>query len=203
IVQMASTLPAGLSFSPDGHGYGTIQGAPSAGTGGEYPIWFDVIDPSSGSVILNSLRLRIGEAPSLTLPPIVYLMAGVPGSVTFDPAGYPKAGGMTVRLQPGYTLPPGMTSSDVATFLSATGNNYTGGPPSASGAGRNYPLSSLIQNTYGQIQVGTILHIVPAGDVPHDDRVDCSDVTAVKSRLNAKAGDASYLVAADVNGDGV
>jgi hypothetical protein len=48
-----------------------------------------------------------------------------------------------------------------------------------------------------------LLHILKAGDVTHDDVVDCKDYDLVKAALNSKAGGPNYNPVADVNSDGV
>jgi large repetitive protein len=82
-----SALPAGLSFTDNGDGTGTISGTPAPGTGGSYEITITITN-SQGSVTIDP-PLIIDQPPLITSATSATFTAGKSGSFTVTTTGYP------------------------------------------------------------------------------------------------------------------
>lgn len=223
-----SALPLGLVFQSPGNGL--LSGTPLPGSGGTYSFNFLVLNPLliqygvpplPGTLTLTVLEAPYFPAPasgsanfspevvrssslaahSLPVPTTIYFMPGVTNTFSVAPGGYPAVFGMSVTLTG--ALPSGVYYNDVMPTSSQRGFGTLHGTPSAATSGNYYPLSFQATNSQGTATTNTLLHILKAGDVTHDDVVDCKDYDLVKAALNSKAGGPNYNPVADVNSDGV
>lgn len=198
-----SPLPNGMAFYPpfESGGAWSIGGTPQPGSGGEYRITLTLANPGTNPVNQDFL-LDVDEAPSFNLPPEVFFMAGMPNKYVVKPGGYPALAAMSVTENG--ALPAGVTFGNATELTAAAGTATIQGKPDPSTAKTTWTLNFTADNGIGTPATGsTLLHIVPAGDVTHDDVVDCNDVTLVKSAFGGKAGTSKYNGNADVNGDGI
>jgi hypothetical protein len=155
---LQSSLPAGLRFSTFHNGTADIVGTPQAGTGGDYSIFYYSADSLNGNILRRTLLLRVQEAPSLTLPPTVYFMVGVPNKFVVTPKGFPKYGEMQVSLQ--NPLPSGVSYNDVTNINPLPGSGTLHGTPAAGTEGNDYPLTFTATNSQGADTKNTTLHIL-------------------------------------------
>lgn len=202
-ITTTSPIPAGMQFyGPFGGNPWSIGGNPSPGSGGQYRVTL-VMTPGPGiPSATQDLVINVNEAPSLNLPSTVYMMAGVNNQYVVKPGGFPAYNAMSVTNTG--ALPPGVVFSKGSFINSNVGTGTYTGTPALSTAGQSFPITITANNGVGtQAVQGTILHVVPAGDVTHDDVVDCNDIALIKAHYLAKAGTAKYLGAADLNNDGV
>ena len=208
IISLDSPLPAGMSLLDLANGSGILQGAPSAGSGRDYTINYHVTyEPGDafGSPITVAqappVVLQVNEAPGLQLPPIIFAMEGVNLNFPIAPTGFPNVGDMTLTSTG--LMPNGVILHSATDISSANGAGAIQGVPGPGTSGHTYPISITATNSIGTTTHSMIVIVVPGGDVNHDTKVDCDDVTAVKASLNAKRGAANYNYYADINADGV
>jgi Dockerin type I domain len=100
-------------------------------------------------------------------------------------------------------LPDGVTFINFSSVSDKVGLGTLHGTPAPGTAGQIYPLMVSATNSQGGATQHTILKVLRAGDVNHDDAVNCSDISVVKAALNAKRGNVKYNADADINDDGI
>lgn len=119
-----STLPGGVTFTPQPGGKGTIAGTPDAGSGGLYPI---TIKGSNGTPpdATWPFQLIVEEAPGITGPADATFTVGAAGaSGDFVGSGYPAPAFTATGLPAGL----GVTSTGAGTArLTGTPADGTGG----------------------------------------------------------------------------
>lgn len=102
-------------------------------------------------------------------------------------------------------LPAGVTFRDTDTSGSATpiGAGILSGTPQAGTTG-TYAITITADNgvSPAATQIFTLL-VTLAGDVNNDGRIDCTDVSLVKTAFGAYRGTAKYDPRSDINSDGV
>ena len=79
--------PAGLSFTDNGNGTGSIAGTPDAGTGGLYTITITATNPLGTSS--QTLALTVRQPPAITSPTAAQATHGTAFSFQFTASGYP------------------------------------------------------------------------------------------------------------------
>lgn len=123
-------LPAGVTFTDNGDGTGTLSGTPGPNTGGEHGITITATN-AAGSDDL-SFTLKVHQAPKLTGPAATTYTVGQPGGpdVFEQTEGYPEA-----TLSTGSDLPDGVTFTP-----QSGGKGQIAGTPAA-GTGGVYPIT--------------------------------------------------------------
>ncbi len=81
------TLPAGLSFTDNGNGTGTLSGTPNAGTGSVYKITISAVGSAVTST--QTFTLTVRQPPVITSAPTATATHGTSFSFTFTATGYP------------------------------------------------------------------------------------------------------------------
>jgi hypothetical protein len=115
-------LPAGVQFTDNGNGTGTLSGTAQAGTGGSYAITFTAENVAGTSAAQNFV-LTVNGPSAFTSAPTTTFTVGVPGSFTVTAGGTP-APAITLT---GGTLPAGVTFTSATGILSGTPAAGTGG----------------------------------------------------------------------------
>jgi hypothetical protein len=203
-ITTTSPLPNGMTFSPPNgiNNIWSIGGTPQPGSGGQYNIALQMQSASETGPVTQNFILTVNEAATFNLPSTIYMMAGISSQYIVKPGGFPTYNAMSVTKSG--VLPQGIGYSSGTEINANTGRGILSGTPDPSAATQSYPLTFTANNGVGNPATqGTVLHILLAGDVTHDDKVDCNDVALVKAHFGAKAGTSNYLGAADVNNDGV
>jgi Dockerin type I domain len=210
---LATPLPNGLQFlQPFSGEPWSIGGTLQPGSGGQYTLAFQMKqNPTFGLVATQNLVLTVNEAPSWpgssSIGGIAFInltmMSGVNNQYVFKPGGFPTYNTMSITRGSSF-MPQGVIFSTGTEINPNSGGAVLKGNPDPSTIGHGYVIPVTANNGIGNPStMDVLLTIVPPGDVTGDGKVDCSDVTLVKSHLNAKAGTANYNGPADVNGDGV
>ncbi|MCX6400533.1 MAG: putative Ig domain-containing protein [Propionibacteriales bacterium] len=123
----AGPLPAGLTFTDNGDGTGTINGTPT-GPGGLFPVTITATN-EAGS-IGKVTELEIHQAPTLTGPTAATYTVGQPGGpdVFSQSGGHPRATLSTNSALPGgVTFTDGEGAADGTGTLAGTPVDNTGG----------------------------------------------------------------------------
>ncbi|MFL6244509.1 MAG: beta strand repeat-containing protein, partial [Thermoanaerobaculia bacterium] len=118
-------LPAGVTFTDNGNGTGTLAGTPNAGTGGVYNLTFTATN-AAGSSAAQSFTLTVNEVPAVTSANATTFTAGAAGTFTVTTNGFPAA---SIAIG-GDALPAGVTFTDNGNgtgTLAGTPNAGTGG----------------------------------------------------------------------------
>ncbi|MCW4385525.1 putative Ig domain-containing protein [Salinibacterium sp. SYSU T00001] len=142
----ATGLPAGIEFTDNGDGTGTLSGQVSgAGNGGLYAVVVTA-ENGVGAELEQSIALTVREAPSIVTAPLDQkVRAGATASFVVEALGYPVPDAQWHRSSDGgetYTLIPDATSlsysevttpeqAGVDTLFRVTLSNGTGSPVSA------------------------------------------------------------------------
>jgi hypothetical protein len=87
ITRESGTLPAGLTFTPNGDGTATIAGTPSAGSGGSYS--FTVQAESVAGSDTQALRITVTEPPVLTSSTSATFPVGERADFAVTTTGFP------------------------------------------------------------------------------------------------------------------
>lgn len=134
----ASGLPAGVTFTDNGDGTGTVAGTPGANTGGVHQVTVTATNEAGSADTV--LELTINQAPVLSGPAAATYEVGTPGGPTTftQTSGHPTA----VLASLG-ALPGGVSFSDNGDGSGA----YSGTP--ADGSGGVYPLTVTGSNGTG------------------------------------------------------
>ena len=149
---VAGTLPAGITFTDNGDGTGTLGGTALAGSGGVYATVVINASNSVGSAPAHPVNpVTINEAPVITSANAATFTEGVLGSFTVTDRGFPKP----TLTQTG-TRPTGVN------FAPATGI-LNGTPAAGTAASSPYSLTFTAHNTSGPDSVQTFtLTVNPA-----------------------------------------
>jgi hypothetical protein len=134
IVRGGVNLPAGVSFTSNGDGTGSLSGTPAPGTGGTYALTFTASN-SIGTTFAQQFVLTVHEAPTITSASTANFTVGNAGSFTATAAGFPSP-----NLSMTGTLPSGVTFDSATATLSGT---------PATGTGGSYPLTFQAANGVG------------------------------------------------------
>jgi len=133
-LSQAGSLPAGVTFTDNGDGTGTLSGTPSAGTGGKYPI--EIIAANSVSQALQTFTLTVNQPPGFTNGSATTFVAGQPGSFSVTTSGYPTV----ATLSESGALPSGVSFTD-----NGDGTGTLSGTPAPSSGG-TYPITIKASN---------------------------------------------------------
>ncbi|HMH52910.1 MAG TPA: putative Ig domain-containing protein [Candidatus Acidoferrum sp.] len=133
-IAQGGTLPAGVTFTSNGDGTGTLSGTPAAGTGGAYAITFTATNVAGSSPTQN-FTLTVNQAPAITSANTTTFTVGQPGSFTVTTTGFP-----TPSIAQGGALPAGVTFTN-----NGNGTGTLSGTPAA-GSGGVYPLTFTASN---------------------------------------------------------
>jgi Putative Ig domain/Bacterial Ig domain/FG-GAP-like repeat/FG-GAP repeat len=144
-------LPAGVTFTDNGNGTGTLTGTPAAGTGGTYAISFTATNTVSASAP-QAFTLTVNQAPAITSANTVNFTVGVAGSFSVTTSGFP----VPTLARGGVALPAGLTFVD-----NLNGSGTLAGTPAA-GTGGSYAITFTATNTVGSSPVQAFTLIVQA-----------------------------------------
>ena len=131
------TLPAGVTFTDNGDGTGSLAGTPAAGSGGTYPVTITA-ENGVGTDAVQTFVLTVDQTPSITGPSTVTYSVATPGTTTYTTASYP-----TPALSVVGGLPNGVTFTD-----NGDGTATLAGTPGA-GTGGIYQLTVDADNGAG------------------------------------------------------
>jgi len=118
-------LPAGVTFTDNGNGTGTLSGTPAAGSGGSYAITFNA-NNGVGTPAMQSFSLTVNQGPAITSANTASFTEQVAGSFTVTTTGDP-----TPALTETGSLPSGVTLVD-----NGDGTATLSGTPTAGTAGQ-------------------------------------------------------------------
>jgi hypothetical protein len=141
-------LPAGVTFVDNGDGTGTLNGTPSAGTGGAYPLTITATDGVKSAS--QSFTLTVNEAAAITSASAAAFTTGAPGSFTVTTTGFPQP----TIARGGAALPAGVTFVD-----GGNGTATLSGTP-ALGTGGTYAMTFTAANGVGAPVVQTFTLVV-------------------------------------------
>ena len=119
-LKSSRNIPAGMTFTDNGNGTGTLSGTPSAGTGGPYNVTFTASN-GVGSNATQTFVLTVDQAPSITSANKATFTVGTAGTFTVAAAGYPAPTFV------GSGLPAWATFNKTTGVLSGTPAAGTGG----------------------------------------------------------------------------
>lgn len=118
---MASGVPPGAMFSPNGSGTAAFNWTPDAGDAGEYDVLFTALNSLSGAAVTH---IRVASPPALAITPIddVTVADGSSASVPVSVSGVPGAMiTLTAALPSFATLnPPGTGTGGVNTTITVS-----------------------------------------------------------------------------------
>ena len=137
-VAVTGGLPAGVTFTANGNGTGTLAGTPAAGTGGTYALTISASN-GVGAPGTQAFSLRVNAPPVITSGNATTFLVGAPGSFTVTTTGGPNPATITRTG----TLPAGVTFTD-----NGNGTATLAGTPAA-GTGGTYPLTITANNSTG------------------------------------------------------
>jgi hypothetical protein len=103
---VTGTLPAGVTFTDNGDGTGTLAGTPDPGTGGVYSLVFHAND-GVNPVVDQNFTLTVNDAPAITSANSTTFNVGMSSSFTVTSTGFP-----TPALTETGALPTGVTFTD-------------------------------------------------------------------------------------------
>jgi hypothetical protein len=106
-----AALPAGVTFTDNLNGTGTLSGTPAAGTGGTYALTFTATN-AAGSTAPQAFTLTVNQAPAITSANTTAFTENTPGSFTVTTSGFPGGAGMTITPSGGGGGPEGVTFVD-------------------------------------------------------------------------------------------
>ncbi len=118
-----AALPAGVTFTDNGDGTGTLSGTPAAGTGGSYALTFTATN-SVGSSPVQNFALTVNQAPTITSSSPALFTLNTNGTHTIATTGTPTVTSITLT---GCTLPAGLAFS----YTSGANATITGTPTAA------------------------------------------------------------------------
>lgn len=125
IGRTGAALPAGLTYSDNGNGSGTLAGTPGAGTGGVYALTFTAAN-GVGSNATQPFALTVNQAPAITSVANATCTAGAACSFNVTTIGYPTP----AIARSGAALPTGMNYVD-----NGNGTGTLAGTPGAGTGG--------------------------------------------------------------------
>jgi hypothetical protein len=117
---MSGALPAGVTFTPNTNGNGTLSGTPAVGTGKQYPLVFTA--QNSVGTTTQNFTLTVREGPKITSPSSVSFTRNTASSFTITTTGWPAP-----TISRSGTLPPGVT------FSASSGTARLSGTPTTAG----------------------------------------------------------------------
>ncbi|MCU1589917.1 MAG: hypothetical protein JWP11_1173 [Frankiales bacterium] len=129
------SLPAGVTFTDNGDGTGTLAGTPSAGTDGSYPVTLRATNIPGN--VDQAFTLTVNAPPTITSADHRTFVTGAAG--TFTVTTSPGTPATTTLTKTG-TLPTGVTFVD-----NGDGTATLAGTPGA-GTGGSYPLTIKASN---------------------------------------------------------
>ena len=119
-----SALPAGLSFTDNGNGTGTISGTPAAGSQGTYLVTVSATNASGSTATLDlTVTVAAPAAPAITSPATAYFTLGTFGAFAITASGAP-----TPVISESGALPAGLTYTP-----NGSGGATITGDPTATG----------------------------------------------------------------------
>jgi hypothetical protein len=107
VLSSTGTLPAGITFSDIGNGYGQFIGTPAAGSGGSYPLTITATNPEGSTS--QSYTLVVDELPTFTSAPGLVTHENTPINVTITTGHVYPAG---VAISTTTILPAWLTLTD-------------------------------------------------------------------------------------------
>jgi hypothetical protein len=131
------TLPAGLTFTDNGNGTGSISGNTTA-NGGTYPVTIQATNSSGSTATLNLTITVVSAAPTITSANAATSVVGLAFNFTVTTTGSPAP-----TLTETGNLPSGVTFKD-----NGSGTATISGTPAAS-TGGSFPITITASNGQG------------------------------------------------------
>ncbi len=147
-------LPAGVTFTDNGNGAGTLSGTPAAGTGGTYLLTFTASNGIAPAT--QTFTLTVQEPPTITSASATAFAVGQAGTFMVTTTGFPTP----VITQGGVTLPSGVAFVD-----NGNGMGTLSGIPAAGTQG-TYALTFTASNGVSPSAVQTFTLTVSAAGTP-------------------------------------
>lgn len=219
-LKLRGRVPDGLTLRQD-HGARTVIGdlvfMPTAG--GAYPI--SVTADNSYGRATASYVFYIRSRPDF--PSVggsrqidFWLMEGVQSSISIPTTGFPSDRSVTttagkellppmvVSLVDGRgpaKLPQGVSFTDKNRYGVPIGRGILSGAPAEGSAGEY--RARLVANNGPSYSLDAYIRVRIPGDVNNDSKVDCQDLTALRTALGQRIGRTPYEARADLNNDGL
>ncbi len=200
-ISFLGNLPAGVNFNSVSDAFSFSGTVSVTAAPGDYPLQINASIISNNNTGAEQFHFVVAQAPVDDGFKTFNLVINQPANVLINPKGFPKnaVGGlpaMTTTLGSN-AVPAGMQQQPgpMDGSIQITGTPTQLGSYFAILVASNGVAPDLIE--------GIHIRVINPGDINADGHVDCSDVSMVKTALNAKLGLAGYSNLADVNGDGV
>ncbi|HEY1671494.1 MAG TPA: putative Ig domain-containing protein [Streptosporangiaceae bacterium] len=146
----SGTLPAGMSFTDNKDGTGTISGTPADGSAGTYAVSISATNASGSTATLAlTITVNAAAAPTLTVPAADFTQNQA-GGVTITATGAP-----TPKITESGTVPDGLTFTD-----NGDGTATLSGTPTAAGS---TDLQITASNGIGSDATQTMTVVVGTG----------------------------------------
>jgi hypothetical protein len=178
-LQVVGTLPAGVSFSDNGNGTGTLSGTPASGSAGTYPI--ALVASSSTGAAPQAFALTVDGTPSFTSPSAITLDAGAPFVYYVRTAG----GFPVPSLAESGSLPAGVSFSD-----NGNGTALISGELSSVDAGQSFPITIVASSPAGTVEQAASISVqIPGASVacPHGDSCGANGYTDAAPVIDSPA----------------
>jgi hypothetical protein len=131
IARTGVALPAGVTFTDNGNGTGTLVNNPAAGTGGTYAITFTASN-GVGSNAVQSFTLVVNQAPAITsLNNASFLIGQAGQTFTVNTTGFPTGASMVITQ----TANPDNLPANVTFTNNGNGTATIAGTPAPNTAG--------------------------------------------------------------------
>ena len=109
-ITLTGALPAGVTFTSQGDGTGTLAGTPPPGSAGTYQFVFTGINATGGAgAQIFTLTIQNGSTPIFTTPPSATFAVGAGGTFTVATAAEPRVTSLTITAG---ALPSGVVFAD-------------------------------------------------------------------------------------------
>jgi hypothetical protein len=200
-ISFLGNLPGGVNFNSVSDAFSFSGTVSVTAAPGDYPLQINASIISNNNIGAEVFHFIVAQAPKDEGFKTFNVVINQPATLLLNPKGFPKNAvgtlpAMTTTLG-SFAVPPGMQKlpGPMDGSIQVTGTPTQLGTYSAFLVASNGVAPDLVE--------GINIRVINPGDINADGHVDCSDVSMVKSALNAKLGLAGYNNLADVNGDGV
>jgi hypothetical protein len=114
VTRTGVALPAGVTFTDNGNGTGTLSGTPAAGTAGSYAFTFTATNSTPPSAV-QAFTLNVNQPPAITSAASTTFTVGTPATFTVTTTGFP-----TPTVSQTGALPTGVTFTSATRVLGGT-----------------------------------------------------------------------------------
>ncbi|HEY7389766.1 MAG TPA: dockerin type I domain-containing protein [Bryobacteraceae bacterium] len=210
---LSGTVPSGVKLNSRAGGSNAELDF-SGKTGGAYLTSVTATDSVGSTTATYAFYISQRPAfPTFSNPfgTPLWLMEGVPVSISFPTTGFPHDLGVTdaygKQVFPPMTIttqekpPAGLSFTDTTPGGVPTGTGVLSGTPAPGTAGHHEIV--IVANNGGHTDLGIEMRIRKPGDVDENGSVNCQDFTIVKSSFGRYNGQTGFDARADLNNDGV